>query len=151
MSRETEAVTYYRADGTLGGLAPGGIYADSLLTLAGITDATQTPDVWTGGVFRAAVVVRQRAPIPRYRVHDEPTRTVDTTQMLECYIYGLTAAAIEAIANRLYLLTQGHYFTGAFAATNQPGLPLMDAPGLTEVGVQMQRDDYLITSIRTAA
>lgn len=149
MTREQEAATYLRSDGPLLALTPGGIYADRDLTVAGITDRTMTPTVWTGGVFNACIIVRQGAAVPQGRVVDEAEQVVDLAQRMEVYIYALTATAAEAISDRVYALTQGHHFSNAYAASYQPGLGLMDAPNLVEV--QMMRDDYLVTSLRVPA
>lgn len=147
MSRESEVATRLRANAPLVALAPGGIYEDAKLGLEGITSSAYTAAVWAGGTFKTSVVVRQRAKVPQYRVFDEAEQLVDTVQVVEVYIYALTATAIEAVSDAIYALLQGHQFTDAYPATIQPGLPLMDAPNLQ--GVLMLRDDYQITSLRT--
>jgi hypothetical protein len=149
VTRETEFAAYLRADASLPALVPGGIYADRDLTVAGVTDAAQTPAVWAGGSFNACIVIREAAVVPQYRVMDEAEQLVDVAQRLEVYIYALTAVAVVAIAKRVFAITQGHHFDDAYAATFQPGLGLMDAPNLMDV--HMQRDDYLLVSLRQPA
>jgi hypothetical protein len=143
-----EAVTYLRLDSALDALAPGGIYAFGALAEPGITDAITTPDVWSGGVFRTTVVVRQRLPVPDYRVQDEAQQIVAQMQSLEVYGYALTQDAVEAALGRVYSLVQGYQFSGAWAAIWFGSVAFMRPPELPNIW--MSRRDYRVISLATA-
>lgn len=151
MSRESEVVAYLRADSELGTLLPGGVYGYSELGTAGLTDRTQTPDVWTGGVFQACAIVRQRAAVPTGQLQSVQSQRTSTSQVIEIWTYALTDEAIEAAQNQVYYLMMGKRLTAAFSATWAGGLPdVMPAPELpskTLVG----RNDYRIVFIRRAS
>lgn len=150
MSRETEGAAVLRADATLVALTPGKIYAYGQLTAAGITDATLTPAVWAGGTFKSAIVVRQRAPVPTGDLQSIRSQRTSTSQAIEVWAYALSAAAIEAIQNRVYALLMGKRLVAAFSATWIGGGPsIMQAPELPS-GIFTNHEDYRIVSIRRA-
>ncbi len=144
-TREAECVTYLRLDSTLATLAPGGVYAFGALSEPGITDAVTTPSVWTGDVFQTTVVVRQRLPVPDYRINDEAGQVVAQAQTLEVYGYGLTQDAVEAALGRAYALLQGHQFASSAATSWVASVAFLRAPELPNVW--MARRDYRVTSL----
>lgn len=147
-SREVEVVTYLRTDNTLQSLAPGGIYADGDLAVAGLTEAVGMTDVWAGGVFNTTIVVRERAPVPTGDLQSVRSQRTSTSQAIEVWVYALTSAAIEAARNRVYALMMGKRLTAAFSATWIPGGPgIMDAPELPP-GTLVEHADYRIIFIR---
>lgn len=150
MTREAEVVAYLAADGTLGTLAPGGVYADADLGEEGITDDDLTPDVWEGGTFQATVIVRERAPAATGQLSDLRLQVADYNQAIEIHIYGLAAEDVQAISNRAYALMQGHRFDSAWPAEWVPGAPLEQALELPP-GIKTQRDEYRIRALRRAA
>ena len=149
MSHEAEVAAYLRLDGTLTGLLPGGVYVWSDLGEAGIVDATMTPAVWTGGVFQPCAVVRERQPVPDYRVQDMLAQLVSQTQAIEIWLYAADATVVESAADRVYALMQGHPFTLTWAAQWDGGLATRRAPELPNIW--MARRDYRLTSLKVAA
>lgn len=149
MSREAEVVTYLSADPTLTALVPGGIYAESDLPIAGLTDAEYMTDVWAGGTFKTAIVVRQRAPVPTGDLQSVVSQRTSTSQAVEVWAYAATADAIEAALNRVYTLMMGKRLAAAFSATWVGGLSISDAPELPP-GIKVARIDFRIVSIRRA-
>lgn len=149
MSRETEVATFLRADGALLALTPGGIYADSLLTVSGITDAVQTPTVWTGGTFRTCIIIRARAAVPTGDLQSIRSKRTSMSQALEAWAYGLTPEAVQAVLDRVYALMMGKRLTAAFSATWVGGMPVTQAPELPP-GTLVGREDYRYVAIRRA-
>lgn len=149
-SREQEVVTHLRSDTTLDALVPGGIYADGDLGTEGITEATNTPDVWAGGQFRTTIVVRQRRLVPTGDLQDVVTQHTSMSQVVGVWVYGKTDAAIEAALNRVYGLLMGKRFSKAFSATWAGDVDIIQAPELP-TGIKFGRGDYRIVSIRFPA
>lgn len=148
MTVETEAVTYYRSDPALMALCPGEIYANNNLTDAGITDAESTPDVWAGSEFQTCIVVRQRARVPTGALQSIQSQHTSVSQAIEVWAYAKTADEVEAVLNRIYALTMGHKFSGAFRAVQAGSMEIGDAPNL--LGVKVAHDDYRMVGIRRA-
>lgn len=149
MTREGEVVTYLRTDDDLDDLAPGGVYADADLGEESITDPITTPDVWTGGVFQTTIVVRERAPVPTGDLQSTRTQRTSMSQAIEVWVYGLTAAAVQAALNRVYTLMMGKRLAAAFSATWVGGSSLIQAPELPP-GILTRHEDYRIVTIRRA-
>lgn len=150
MSREAEVVTYLRADTDLGTLLPGGIYASSDLSVAGLTDRTMT-DVWAGGEFQPTAIVRQRAPVPTGALQSIGTKHTSMSQVVEVWVYATENQAIEDAFERVYALMMGKRLSAAFSATwvgSGPGV--MQAPELP-AGIKVDRQDFRVVSIRFVA
>lgn len=148
MSRETEVAAYLRLDDDLLAVAPGGVYASGDLTVAGISDAVLTPDVWAGGVFNTALIVKQGKPVPTGLLTDYKTQTTHTMQRLGFWAYATTPAALEDVLNVVYALVMGRQFSGAWQA--QPvagGAPMMPCPELPS-GIYQMSEEYLIGAMR---
>lgn len=151
MSRESEAVTYLRADTALDALLPGGVYIYAELGVIGITDALTTPDVWTGGVFHPCAIVRQRSPVPTGALQSIITKRTSMSQVIEVWVYAKTSDEIETALARIYALMMGKRLPAAFSATWVGGLPsVTQAPELPPE-IKVGRNDYRIVSIRIAA
>lgn len=146
MSRESEVVAYLRADTDLAALVPGGVYADADLAVSGITDPTDTPDVWADG-FQTTVVVRQRAAVPTGEMNDLKTQETVISQVVEVWVYALEADAIEGVMDAIYGLIQGHRFTGAWRANWAATVGILPAPELPP-GTKCGHIDFAIRSIR---
>lgn len=150
MTRETEVATYLRTDTTLLALVPGKIYAYGQLTAAGITDATLTPSVWTGGTFKSAIVVRQRAPVPTGDLQGVVSKRTSTSQAIEVWGYATSQAAVEAILAQVYRLMMGKRLAAAFSATWAGSAPgITQAPELPS-GIFTYHEDYRIVFLRRA-
>lgn len=147
MSREIEVADYLRADDTLRGLVPGGIYPDAILPDTGLTNAKSLPKVWAGGQFRTTIVVRQRRAVPTGDLQDVDTQHTSMSQVVEVWAYGKTDDAIEAALNRVYTLMMGKRFGKAFSATWAGDVDVVLAPELPP-GILFGRGDYRIVSIR---
>lgn len=147
MTRESEVVTYLRADTTLAALVPGGMYADADLSEIGLTDATAMPDVWTGGSFQTTVVARERAPVPTGGLQDVTLQHSSASQAIEVWGYGKSADAIEAALTRVYALLMGHKLSAGWRATWAGGAPLVQAPELPP-GIFTRHEDYRVVFVR---
>ena len=146
-SREVEVVTYLRQDEPLGELAPGGIYADSDLPTAGLTDQ-ENGDVWAGGVFQDTLVVRERAPVPTGDLQSIASQHTSMSQAIEVWGYSTDPAALQAMMDRVYTLMMGKRLAKAFSATWVGGMPRTQAPELPS-GTFTRHEDYRVVSIRT--
>ena len=146
-TREAEVATFLSADAELGTLAPGGIYANDDLSIAGLTDMEYMTDVWVDGTFQTTIVVRQRAPIPTGDLQSVRSQRTSMSQVVEVWAYGKTSEAIEAVLNRVYALLMGKRLTAAFSATWVGGLPITQAPELP-AGHKVGREDFRVVSIR---
>lgn len=151
MTRETEVADFLRADATLRGLAPGGIYPEALLPADdGLTNAKAMRKVWTGGVFNTTVVVRARALVPTGELQSTASQRTSTSQAIEVWVYAKTAAAIEAALTRVYSLMMGKRLTAAFSATwAGGGVGIVQAPELPP-GIKTHHEDYRVVFIRRA-
>lgn len=147
MTRESEVATYLRSDAALVALVPGGIYANGDLSEIGITSPVATPGVWAGGIFRTAIVVRERAPVPTGDLQNINTGHTSMSQVMEIWVYARTAEAIHAVLRRVYALMMGKRLAAAFSATWVAGMPLAQAPELPAVTLT-RHEDYRVVSIR---
>ena len=148
MSRESEVATYLAADSELQGLAPGGVYAASVLPISGLTDTDYMSDVWAGGVFNTTIVVRERAPVPTGDLQSAQTQRTSVSQAVEVWGYGTSSAAVEAALNRVYALMMGHRLPRAFSATwIGGGAGISQAPELPS-GIVTGMESYRIVFIR---
>lgn len=145
--REIEVAAYLRSDDDLVALAPGGIYAASVLGVEGITDPINTPSVWAGG-FQATIQVRQGADIPSGLLVDFKTKATHNNQRVSIYAYALEAETVDTILKVVYGLMMGHKFDGAWGAIPIGGLSdIRDAPELPP-GTKVGSKDYQIGSVQ---
>ena len=147
MTREMEVRDYLRGDEPLDELAPGGIYADSELSVEGISEAAGMPDVWLNNVFQTTIVVRERAAVPTGDLQSTRTQRTSMSQVIEVWVYGLTSEAVQAALDRVYALLMGKRLAKAFSATWVGGSPLIPAPELPS-GTFTRHEDYRIVTIR---
>jgi hypothetical protein len=149
-AREVEVADFLRTDATLVALVPGGIYPHAWLAnvRGGLSNAEVMTKVWTGGVFRTTLVIRARAAVPTGDLQSIRTQRTSTSQALEVWSYGLTAAAIEAALNRVYTLLMGKRLTAAFSAVwIGGGIGVRQAPELPP-GTLVDKADYRFVFIR---
>lgn len=146
-TREVEVVIYLRQDEPLGELAPGGIYADSDLSVEGISEAAGMSDVWVGNVFQDTLVVRERAPVPTGDLQSTRSQRTSMSQAVEVWAYSSDPARIQAMLDRVYALMMGKRLAKAFSATWAGGGPLVPAPELP-AGIKTRHEAYRIVSIR---
>lgn len=148
MSRESEVATYLRADEALAALVPGGIYEESSLPEAGITDAITTPDVWAGGVFQTTIRVRQGAAVPTGDLQDVTLQHTSMSQRIEVWAYATSVDAIEEIFNQVYTLLMGQRVGVGWRATQAGGGPgIRQAPELPP-GIKTNHEDYRFIFVR---
>lgn len=148
MTRETEVADYLRSDSTLRSLAPGGIYPDAILPKSGLSNAKLMTKVWAGGIFRTAIVVRERAPVPTGDLQGIASQRTSMSQAIEVWVYSHDQTATQSVTSRVYTLMMGKRLAAAFSATWIGGLPMTQAPELPP-GNSVSREDYRIVSIRT--
>lgn len=150
-SREVEVVTYLRTDATLATLAPGGIYVYADLGVEGIADSKYAEDVWAGGIFNTSILVKQGAPVPTGDLQSVMSQLTSMSQVIEIWVYGLTADAIQAVFTRVYTLMMGHNVGDAFSATQgRSGTGIGQAPELP-TGILTNYEGYRVFFIRRPA
>lgn len=116
MSRESDFKTVLSADFALGLILTGGIYAFEDVGVEGISRET-TPDAFSSGYLLPCCLIKQRAETIGNEVVDFDTLLMDTTQVVELWLYEDRGySAIDAAKLRLMGLLNGYIFTTAFDA-----------------------------------
>lgn len=149
MTRESEAVTYLRADAALAAILTGGVYASGDLGIEGLGESS-TPDAFASGVLRPTAIVRTRALVPAGGIVDLSERVASASQMLEVWLYAHVDSqnAMGLAAERIYALVQGHAFDVAYPSEWANELATMPEPGNLAPSGMVSRIDFLIRSIR---
>ena len=150
LAREEEVRDVLRADEDLAALASGGVYAFSELGTEGLNDSATTPDVWTGGVFNACIVVKQRRRVPTGQLSSTKWQVTDTQQIVMVWAYAYDETTVEAIQDACYALLQGYKLSDAWRCEYVEESDIMQAPELP-VGIKQQSQGYAVRALRRAA
>ena len=151
MSRETEIVARLKGDPALMAILTGDIYAYTEIRRQGLSPKG-TPDAFDeDGFLQPCCVVKGRGPVPDPNIYDLHQQMVGRRQVLEMWLYEDTGYdAIDAAAERIYALLQGHPFAKAYPTSwAYTTGPLTDDSAVK--GASLKRLDYLIVDVQRAA
>lgn len=153
MSYTAAVQTLLMADGTLTGLATGGIYLYSALGMEGFSRASGScAAAWdsTTGILKPSIVVKGRDMIPDGQIHDWYAQYASARQVIEIWMYvdgNGNAATLESMASQVYKLLQDQ---------STPALPPMhwvteieDFRDPTLDNALLLRHDYQVLGART--
>lgn len=147
MSRETEIVAYLKGDTALMAILLGGVYAYTEIRRLGLS-RKGTPAAFDADDFLLpCCVVKGRGPVFDPNIYDLKQQVVARRQYMEMWVYEDTEyTAIDAAAERIYQLLQGHPFSSAWPASwSYTTQPLIDDGSVK--GASLKRMDYLIVDL----
>lgn len=147
MAIEDDFATRMTADATLMLILTGGVFKSGTVGPLGITRETAA-GAFSGGYLRPCALVKQGGNVPTGDIEDYTDQSTSASRRVEVWLYedspGYTN--IDAAAQRIYDLFQGHQLTGTFEIRLANVLDRQRDEGSLS-GASMARMDFQVISI----